>query len=134
MIIYIIILFFASLLSIVFMVGRKIVLIKSGRAVVQEEIPFEIPYFKEARHFAFEYLKKIEHLSLVLLLRLYFRFANFIKYAYGAVKNKLKNLGKKSHIIIEQPEASKFLKMVSDYKHRVREIKHKIKEEEEKEL
>lgn len=133
MIYFILILFFVSLTSILFMIGRKLFLLKNGQREVQEEFSFEVPYLKEARVLIIKIIKKYEHLSLVVILRFYVRATNFIKYTYEKIKNRIINMGKKSHINSEKQEVSKFLKMISDYKHRIREIKHRIKEE-EKEL
>ena len=130
MIYFILILFFVSLISIVFMIGRKMVLIKNGQSFVQEEFSFEIPYLKEIKILTSENIKKYEHLSLVLILRFYVRAINFSKNKYAEVKNKIRNRINQSQTSGESPEVSKFLKMISNYKHRIKEIKHKIKEEE----
>ncbi|OGI59750.1 hypothetical protein A2814_02690 [Candidatus Nomurabacteria bacterium RIFCSPHIGHO2_01_FULL_38_19] len=130
MIYFILILFFVSLISIVFMIGRKMVLIKNGQSFVQEEFSFEIPYLKEIKILTSENIKKYEHLSLVLILRFYVRAINFSKNKYAEVKNKIRNRINQSQTSGERPEVSKFLKMISNYKHRIKEIKHKIKEEE----
>ena len=49
------------------------------------------------------------------------------------MKNKIKKVNKKNQAngkAGEKVEVSKFLKMMSDYKQKIREIRHKIKEEE----
>jgi hypothetical protein len=133
MIYFILILFFTSLAAILFMVGRKLSLIKSGRLSVPEGMPFEIPYVKELRSLTLENLRKYEHMALVAVLRFYVQGTSLLKDKYREAKINLKNKIKKNHIDAEKKEVSKFLKIVSDYQHRIREIKHKIKEE-EKEL
>ncbi len=114
------------------MIGRKLVLIKNGQVFIQEqkEINFEVPYLKEVGHLTVKNIKKYEHLALVAILRFYVRATNLLKYQYGELKNKIKTRNKKSQLKGEKQEASKFLKMISDYKHRIKEIKHRIKEEE----
>ena len=116
------------------MIGRKLILLKNGQLKVQEEISFEIPYLKEIRILTIENIKKYEHLSLVVILKFYVRLTNFIKYTYGEVRNKIKNRsiknGSRLNGDLPERQVSKFLKMISDYKRRIREIKHKIHEEE----
>src|SRR3989344_6478605 len=130
MICFILILFFISLISIVFMIGRNMVLIKNGQSFTQEEFSFKVPFLKETKNLTIEKIKKYEHLSLVLILRFYVRATNFSKNKYEELKNKIRNRVKQNQTSGEKQEVSKFLKMISDYKHRIKEIKHRIKEEE----
>jgi hypothetical protein len=112
------------------MIGRKLSLIKAGRIEAQTEGTFEIPYLKEAQHLTVENIKKYEHMTLVALLRFYVQSTNILKETYRRIKNNISNTIKKSHINPDRAEISKLLKMISNYTHRVKEIKHKIKEEE----
>ena len=127
------ILFFASLVSIAVMIGRKLVLLKNGSMIVSEEIPMEIPYVKELRHITIKNIKKYGHMSVVTTLRMYIRSSHILKKNYQNIKEQVKERIAKSRINNtsgEKREVNKFLKMVGDYKHKIREIKHKIKEEE----
>ena len=106
MTLFILILFFGSLMGIIFMIGRKLVLLKNGRVSPSAEITFEIPYLKEAKHLTLKNIKKHGYSGLV------------------GSKSRSKTSS------ADKQEISKFLKIISDYKHKIREIKHKIKEEE----
>lgn len=130
----ILILFFGSLLGITFMIGRKLVLLKRGRASMTEEIMLDIPYLTKWKDEIVKNIKKYGHTSLVATLRFYVRLNNFSKNRYQKLKSKLKNTDKNQNQqndgTVEKIESSKFLKMISEYKHKIREIKHKIHEEE----
>ena len=133
MIYFILILFFSSLISIIFMIGRKLVLIKNGRYEIVDEASFEIPYIKEVKDLTFAGIKKYEHLSLVFIVKSYFQFLSFLKKKYADIKIGVKNIHIKKYPngeLIEKIESSKVVKFVSDYKHRIKEIVHKVKEEE----
>lgn len=126
-----IILFGASLLAVVIMIGRKLVLLRSGEITARPEASLQIPHLEKARRFTLENLKKYEHIALVKIVRLYVRTANFLKNGYGEIKRKIESWTKISHINAEKQEISRFLQIVADYKRRIREIKRKIKKEEE---
>lgn len=124
------ILFFSSLFLIIFMIGRKLVTTTQEQILNQEEVLFEFPYLKEVKHITITSIKKHGYSGLVTTLRFYIRSINFLKYRYAETKNKIKNRNNKNHINGEKQEISKFLKIIGDYKQKIREIKHKIKKEE----
>jgi len=127
------ILFFISLVSISVMIGRKLVLLRSGNVQVSYDIPMEIPYVKELQHVTIKNIKKYGYMSVVTTLRLYIRSSHLIKKNYQNIKEQVKNRIEKNRTDTasgDKREVNKFLKMVGDYKHKIREIKHKIKEEE----
>ena len=129
MTLFILILFFGSLMGIIFMIGRKLVLLKNGRVSPSAEITFEIPYLKEAKHLTLKNIKKHGYSGLVGTIRLYVKSSNFVKNKYREVKVKIIDLSKSRSKTssADKQEISKFLKIISDYKHKIREIKHKIK-------
>ncbi|TSC77666.1 MAG: hypothetical protein G01um101424_289 [Parcubacteria group bacterium Gr01-1014_24] len=117
------------------MLGKKLVLFKNGQTPNREEVLFEVPHLEEIRHFVTKNIKKYGHMGLVITLRFYIRSSNFLKYQYEEVKIKIKNVSGKNKNglngdLPEKAEVNKFLKMISDYKNKIREIKHKIHEEE----
>ena len=124
------ILFFASLFSIIFMIGRKLALLKHEEVKNQEEVLLELPYLKEVKQLTVVNLKKHGYALLVTIVRFYVRGTNLLKNNYEAVKIKIKNKIKKNRVNSEKKEISGFLKIIGDYKHKIREIKHKIKKEE----
>src|SRR3989338_2595431 len=124
-------LFFASLSSIIFMIGKKLVIIQNEKTTHSEEVLFELPYIKEIKHATIKNAKKHGYAGLVATLRLYVRSSDFIKDKYKKLKEKIEERKNKNSLNGEKQEISKFLKVIGDYKHRIREIKHKIRKEEE---
>ncbi|MEX2028947.1 MAG: hypothetical protein WD963_00490 [Candidatus Paceibacterota bacterium] len=124
------ILFFISLFGIVFMIARKLTLLKKEKVLISlnnEEVLLEIPHLEKMKHHTFETIKKYGHLGLVTVLRWYIKFSNLLKNKYEEIKIKRQQAGDG-----EKKETSKFLKMISGYKHKIRKIKQKIHEEEKK--
>ena len=124
------ILFFTSLSAIIFMIGRKLVLVQNGQIPHKEGVFFEVRHLEKVRQATIRGAKKYGHQSIVTTLRLYIRSMNLLKNKYGELKIKMENWNKQSHINGEKKEISKFLKIIGDYKHKIKEIKHKIHEEE----
>ncbi|MBI2627514.1 hypothetical protein HYW72_01140 [Candidatus Nomurabacteria bacterium] len=124
------ILFFASLLSIIVMIGRKLAVLEHEQALNHQEVFLEFPYLKEIKNRTVQNVKKYGYAGLVTVLRLYLRFTNFLKDKYKEVKIKIQNMSRENHRNGEKKEISRFLKIVLDYKQKIREIKRKIKKEE----
>ena len=77
--------------------------------------------------------KKFSYIVLVVLIRVYVKFSNFVKAKYAALKDRWKKIQIKRNGGVEvttEQEPNKFLKMVGEYKKKIRYIKHRIKEEE----
>ncbi|OGI57249.1 hypothetical protein A3B85_00205 [Candidatus Nomurabacteria bacterium RIFCSPHIGHO2_02_FULL_37_13] len=130
---FLFILFFVSLISIAIMIGRKLASARNGEITEQKHSHPFVPNLQKIKHLVFENTKKYGHLSVVAILRFYIRFSNFLKYKYEEIKIKIKNANTKNHAngdLSEKVEVSKFLKIISDYKNKIKEIKHKIREEE----
>lgn len=129
-------LFFTSLLGIAFMIGRKLLLLQDGQIIQIERSIFEDPYLLEKlQHVTIKNTKKHSFALLVSVIRLYFRTSNLTKNTYKTIKVKIENIkGGKPKDSQKKKEVSKFLKMIGDYKYKIRELKEKIKEEEEKSL
>lgn len=122
--------FFISLIGIIFMVSRKLVLLKNGNIASIEEGEVELINLKELKHNTFQNIKKYEHIVLVAIVRFYIKTVGLIKIVYKIIKSKIKKLHRKKHKDhSEKVEVSKFLKVVSEYKQKIREIKHQIHEE-----
>lgn len=131
---FLLILFFGSLLGITFMIGRKLLMLQNGQMTYKDNVEtfLKAQYLQELKHSAIKTTKKYSYLGLVTTIRFYFRGINLIKNKYGEVKIKIKNIRHKNlnNISEEKREVSKFLKMISEYKQKIRVLKHKIKEEE----
>src|SRR5688500_13203475 len=95
--IYILILFFTSLISIVFMIGRKLILLKNGQVQIQDS-SFEIPYMNEIKNLSIGKIKEYEHAALVLVVRFYLQFSNYLKNKYAEIKNKIQNRRKRNTV------------------------------------
>lgn len=129
---FILILFFISLFGIAFMIGRKLIKLQRGEIVAGEKVSLEIPYLGEIKQITIQNIKKHHHIGLVAIIRFYVRASNFIKSKYQVAETKMLDILTKNSNgdFGEKRETSKFLKVISEYKHKVRELKHKIKEEE----
>lgn len=128
---FLLILFFVSLFSIIIMIERKLFLLQNGQIIGITETPFEVSYLEKVKLSVIANIKKYEHVFLVGTLRLYIRLSNYFKNKYQEVKIKLRNLAMKEDESGEKKEISKFLKVIVEYKNRIRDIKHKIKREED---
>ncbi len=116
------------------MIGRKLAPVRNGQVAQSEHSHPFVPELQKIKHFSYESVRKYEHIILVAVVRLYVRFSNFLKYTYGELKTKIKDIRKKRNGNATEgtkQEPNKVLKMISEYKQRVRHIKHKIVEEEE---
>ena len=130
---FLLILFFGSLLSITFMIGRKLIILRGGQVAHESEAILNTLYLEEWKQAAVKSIRKYSYFGLVSVIRFYFRFSNLLKNKYQELKIKAKSMrGKKSNGEKTEPrEASKFLKMISEYKYKIRRIKRQIKEEED---
>lgn len=133
---FILILFFGSLFGITFMIGRKLLMLQNGQVSYRDssETFLKAQYFEELKHLAIKTIKKHRYTGLVTIVRIYVRSSNFIKDKYEQVKIKIKNIYHKKirreTEIKEKQEVPKFLKIILEYKNKIREIRHKIREEE----
>ena len=115
------------------MIGRKLGLLRRGEGIEQNLAMIEMPFLKEVKSITFKNIKRYGYIILVGAIRLYVRSENFLKLKLEELKAKAKEIRQKNGNggeTNEVQEASKFLKMVSDYKHKIRKIKHRIHEEE----
>jgi len=134
---FLLILFFSSLLGITFMISRKLLMLQNGQITYQDktEAFLRTQYLEELKHSTIKTIKKHSYLGLVIIIRLYFRSINFLKSKYQEIKIKAKeklskNKSRLNSDLPKKQEENKFLKMISEYKQKIRAIKHKIKEEE----
>jgi hypothetical protein len=130
---FVLILFFGSLVAITFMIGRKLKMLQSGQIVVKgsiEEVSFKFPAIEEWKQIAAKGIKKYSYSSLVAVIRFYFRGVNILKTGYQKIKIRIIRFSKKSTLVPEKKETSKFLKVVAGYKRKIRRIKEKVKKEE----
>jgi len=125
----ILIIFFISLVGISAMIGKKLILLKNRQIEYTEKILFEIPNLDQIKHFTAKNSKRYGYMMLVEVIRFYIKSVKFLKHIYKEIKIKVKKINNK-HFPHKEKEVSKFLKMVSDYKNKIKIIKDKITEEE----
>ncbi len=129
------ILFFLSLSGIVIMIWREMMLIKNGQVVaVEHSHPF-VPEVQKIKNLTFEGIKKFGYVIVFLTLKSFMKSSNFIKNkSKSIIKEVQDRLSKNKNInfneLTEKKEISKYLKIISEYRQKIRKIKHRIKEEE----
>ncbi len=128
------ILFIISLAGIIGIMGRKLKFVREKDLVIGGYSHYFVPEIEEVREMVVYALKKYGHMSVVAMVRMQVKSVNFSKKTYALGKDKLSNLQIMKNRgwgnVSEEVKVSKFLKMVSDYKQKVREIRHRIHEEE----
>jgi hypothetical protein len=113
------------------MIWKKLPILGNGQILDDTgKAFFELPYLKEVKHLTVQGAKKHGYSLLVLIVRSYIQSTNFLKEKYTEIKTKIKERINKKHENGEKKEISKFLKIIGDYKNKIREITHKIKNEE----
>jgi len=130
----VLIIFFISLIGISAMIGKKLILLKNGKIEHTERVLFDIPNLDQVKNVTVKNSKRYGYVILVETIRFYVRASILIKYIYFKTKKKIKEI---YHRYFPQKikenkekEVSKFLRMVSDYKNKIKNIKDKIIEEE----
>jgi hypothetical protein len=115
------------------MVGRKLVMLQNGQIApgnFREGVAHRAPVLEEWKKTGIKKIKIAGHKSLVETIRFYLRSTNLIKNKYENVKTGIKSMRRKNHRGAEKQEISKFLKVISEYKQKIRKIKQKVREEE----
>jgi hypothetical protein len=127
------ILFFLSLTGIIVMIWRELVLVRNGQvATVEHSHPF-VPELQKIKHLTFKGAKKFSYAIVFVTLKFFIKSSNFIKINSRMLKEELKKKLSKNKSIdetIEKREVSKYLKIISEYREKIRKMKHRIKKEE----
>ena len=131
----VLILFFGSLVAMTIMVARKMSSLKEIQNQNTEEFLLAVPDLEEIKHIAWKKTKRYSYNVLVITLRLYILSSYFVKKKskelYVKAKNRLhRNKNRQAGDLGEKREVSGFLKRISEYKEKIKTIKHRIKEEE----
>lgn len=130
---FLLILFFVSLAGLIFMIWRRIA---KKEEMVDEEIShddaiLEIPYMDEIKYMTVKKMKEYGYVVLLSSIRLSMKSSHVVKKASKEVAKIVKNSLLKNKEGSDDPkEVSKFLQLVTDYKHKLKKIKRKIREEE----
>jgi hypothetical protein len=128
------ILFFISLAGIAIMIGRKVALVRNENEQTEEPEHFHpfVPDFQKIKHLAYKNAQKYGYLALVSTIRFSVRSSNLMKKKGNQIYDMAQRIVMRNRPEeVESPkEVSKFLKKISEYKSKIRRIKHKIIEEE----
>ena len=131
------ILFFTSLFCIVVMMWHRLVLIRAGTIVVEENLPHPfVPDIHKVKQLTFKGLRKTADVTILMTLRSYVKLLNLAKVQYNKIQLKIRNMSKENpdgNGLLKK-EANKFLKVISEYKHKISRMKRNIHEEEEKNM
>ena len=135
---FFLILFFFSLAVITIMIVRKLSLLSNieghhHNSYLGEILILDMLDFDKLKKLTIKNGKKMGHTTIWVTLRIYLISSNFVnkkrKEIVVKVKNRL-NRNRHNSITEEKKEVSKYIKMISEYRQKIRKIKHKIKEEE----
>ncbi len=116
------------------MIWRELVLVRNGQvAKAQHSHPFALD-LQKIRHLTLKNTKKFGYTAVFEIMRFFIKSSNFLKVKsiilLKELKNRLKNKNGSLDEIIEKKEVSKYLKVISEYQQKIREMKNRIKEEE----
>lgn len=121
-----------SLVSIMFMIGRKLSLVRNGQIEIDEQIEAIVPDVHKLRHFTLRSFKKGVYLVTFLVLHVYVKSSNFAKKYYTVVKTKIAKTVKQhlANNMTSRQETNRVLKVIAEYKKKISIMKHRIHEEE----
>jgi hypothetical protein len=135
---FFLILFFISLTAIILMIGRKWSLVKGN--VGQPEEHHEAGVFissifdlDQIKHSLILNFEKAIHALIFVTLRGYLLSSNLINLKRKEWAEKIKvrlNKNRQQNIAEEKKEVSKYIRIISEYRQKIKHMKHKIKEEE----
>ncbi|MDP1760318.1 MAG: hypothetical protein Q8L01_02615 [Candidatus Woesebacteria bacterium] len=131
------ILFFISLIAIILMIGRKLLLLSDIEGHhhhhISEIFVHDVFDFDNIKHSAIKNGKKMGHSLIWIILKIYIISLNSINKKRKEIIIKIKNRLSKynnDNESVEKKEVSKYIKIISEYRQKIRHIKHKIKKEE----
>lgn len=123
-------LFLVSLLGIVYMIGRKLVLVRNGQIILRDHEDAFVPDVHKIRNFASMSMRQALYISTFLVLKLYVKTLNLFKKGYDLLKSLILYIIKTSHEkgIVSKRETNKVLKAIADYKKKISIMKNRIHE------
>lgn len=131
------ILFFISLFGIVFLIGRKLVLVQNSNIrdnIILGDFAFEVADLEDVKHITTKKLKKYGYVLLVNTIRVYVKSGITLKKVYTKTSTKIYEINskyfKKNESYDKIKQASSFLSTIGEYKKKISKIKQEIKREE----
>jgi len=115
------------------MIGRRLFLLKKNPTIFEDKILFVYPNLNELRHIVVKKSSEYGYIILVKIIRLSIRSSKITKHYYKKTKTKIRKIINKHDIQkeeIEKKEVSSFLKKVSQYKNKIKNIKNQVIDEE----
>jgi hypothetical protein len=115
------------------LLAKKLILLRNGMIVEEDKLIIELPNGTKLKNITIEISKRMGHLLLVEVLRIYVKSSNVAKNKFQEIKERLtkpKTDHHHGHHTASPNGVSKFLQMMSEYKHKIRTIKERIHEEE----
>ncbi len=124
--------FILSLVGIIVMIGRKLVVVRNGQTLVVEHSHPFIPDLQKMKHLTFKGAKKLSFIIIFIVLKSFIKSSNFVKTKSKLLYQILKNKFKKNKPLeeTEKKEVSKYLRVISEYRYKIRQMKHRIKADE----
>ena len=124
------IIFFVSLLAIVYMLGRKFMALSRASSPAGEDDAIVInPDLESIQYIAVKNLKKYGYVLMLVSLRLSLRTGKWIKDKWYIILSRFQS-NRDMESTDGEKEISNFLQNISDYKKKIKEMKEKIKREE----
>lgn len=128
-------LFFVSIAGIVVLITKKLLQIEKLRIVSEDDVFFiDVPELEDAHYVLMRKIRRGGYVALVITIRAYLlgkhHTKKFIRKGYNKIDTFLQKYRKNKGVVETKKEASKFLKVIADYKKKVNEISDQIREEE----
>ncbi|MFM7088440.1 MAG: hypothetical protein ACKOW9_02830 [Candidatus Paceibacterota bacterium] len=130
---FFLVLFLTSVTGMVALIGRKVYTLRNTDVHVPMDFDFsiDVPDFEEVGQHILKKSKRYSYILLVITIRAYVLGTHATKKQIQKVTQIIKKRLHKRHARpIQTPTENKFLKRVTEYKHRIRKIKEQIKTEE----
>lgn len=124
------ILFVISLVGIILLIKQKMSVLTTEDSINSINLDFGKPFIEEVKYATIKKTKRYGYILLFISVRMYVLSSKFVKDKSKNIADKVISKLVKKDNANEQKETSNFLKMVADYKRKIKKIHHKIKEEE----
>lgn len=127
----VLILFFIALIGLTIMIMKRVFLIRTGSRIIINDDPY-LPPIHEVRHIFVKNTRQYSLIILSIILRTSIRTYIILKRKGSEISSKIINKYNKStaKLAPEKREVNRFLKGISEYKNKIKNLKEKIIEEE----